>query len=191
MLFSLPEKIKLPNSESENNLKEKILKARYELLKKKLKIEKDKNEIIELKSKILKIKLETYKELIEMDGSLYTKRIYLPTKEYPEINFVGLILGPKGSTLKQIERMTKCRIYIKGFYKDKNTEPLHCYITAETIKALTCGKSVIEGIVEQSVFNGSNNLLKEEQLKDVEINRCENNDWEMYYKWWWYWNKSN
>ena len=42
----------------------------------------------------------------------FKNRIYLPNN--PEINYVGLLLGPKGIFLKLLEKQSGCKIYIKG-----------------------------------------------------------------------------
>lgn len=31
-----------------------------------------------------------------------------------QYNFVGRILGPRGNSLKRVEAMTECRVYIRG-----------------------------------------------------------------------------
>jgi splicing factor 1 len=41
-------------------------------------------------------------------------RISIPTKEYPDINFMGLIIGPRGKTLQQLERDTGAKVMIRG-----------------------------------------------------------------------------
>ncbi|OWA51927.1 putative KH domain-containing, RNA-binding, signal transduction-associated protein 1 [Hypsibius exemplaris] len=50
------------------------------------------------------------------------KKFLIPIKEYPKINFVGRILGPKGSTLKGLQASTRSRIMIfgRGSMWDKN-----------------------------------------------------------------------
>lgn len=55
------------------------------------------------------------------------KRIKLPVPadKYPEYNFVGRLLGPRGTTLKTLERDTRCKIMIRGkgsIRKDKEPE---------------------------------------------------------------------
>lgn len=40
--------------------------------------------------------------------------MFVPTKEYPEYNFVGRILGPRGMTAKQLETETGCKIMVRG-----------------------------------------------------------------------------
>ncbi|KAI3448362.1 hypothetical protein Pfo_005027 [Paulownia fortunei] len=74
-------------------------------------------------------------------------RLDVPVEKYPNYNFVGRILGPRGNSLKRVEEMTECRIYIRGQgsvkdslkeekLKDKPgyehlNEPLHILLEAE------------------------------------------------------------
>lgn len=41
---------------------------------------------------------------------IMTKKISVPQATYPDYNFVGRILGPRGLTLKQIEQETGCKV---------------------------------------------------------------------------------
>ncbi|KAL0412785.1 UNVERIFIED_CONTAM: KH domain-containing protein [Sesamum radiatum] len=41
-------------------------------------------------------------------------RLDVPVEKYPNYNFVGRILGPRGNSLKRVEAMTECRIFIRG-----------------------------------------------------------------------------
>jgi len=50
------------------------------------------------------------------------EKVVVPTKEFPKYNFLGKILGPKGSTLKNIASSTKTRISILGRGSLKNSE---------------------------------------------------------------------
>ncbi|KAF0925353.1 hypothetical protein E2562_016611 [Oryza meyeriana var. granulata] len=74
-------------------------------------------------------------------------RLEIPTDAYPNFNFIGRLLGPRGNSLKRIEASTGCRVFIrgKGSIKDPNKEeqlkgragyehlddPLHILIEAE------------------------------------------------------------
>ncbi|KAM1531190.1 hypothetical protein ACFX1Z_020181 [Malus domestica] len=74
-------------------------------------------------------------------------RLDVPVDKYPHYNFVGRILGPRGNSLKRVEAMTECRVYIRGRgsvkdsvkeekLKDKPgyehlNEPLHVLVEAE------------------------------------------------------------
>ncbi|KAG5100600.1 hypothetical protein JHK82_045652 [Glycine max] len=42
-------------------------------------------------------------------------RLDVPVDKFPnQFNFVGRILGPRGNSLKRVEAMTECRVYIRG-----------------------------------------------------------------------------
>lgn len=51
-------------------------------------------------------------------------KVRIPAREYPKVNFSGKLLGPKGSTLKQLQQETGCKLSIlgKGSMRDKNKE---------------------------------------------------------------------
>lgn len=55
-------------------------------------------------------------KLPEPEGSVVQvqEKVFVPIKEYPEYNFVGRILGPRGMTAKQLEKKTGCKIMIRG-----------------------------------------------------------------------------
>ncbi|KAM4607957.1 protein quaking-B [Polymixia lowei] len=52
------------------------------------------------------------------------EKLYVPVKEYPDFNFVGRILGPRGLTAKQLEAETGCKIMVrgKGSMRDRKKE---------------------------------------------------------------------
>ncbi|GMS80819.1 hypothetical protein PENTCL1PPCAC_2994 [Pristionchus entomophagus] len=64
--------------------------------------------------------------LPEPEGEVVTitEKLYVPRREYPEYNFVGRILGPRGMTAKQLEQETGCKIMVrgKGSMRDKRKE---------------------------------------------------------------------
>uniref|UniRef100_A0A8C2HZE8 QKI, KH domain containing, RNA binding a n=1 Tax=Cyprinus carpio TaxID=7962 RepID=A0A8C2HZE8_CYPCA len=55
-------------------------------------------------------------ELPEPVGSIVhlQEKLFVPVKEYPDYNFVGRILGPRGLTAKQLEAETGCKIMVRG-----------------------------------------------------------------------------
>ncbi|KAL3119379.1 hypothetical protein niasHT_006576 [Heterodera trifolii] len=55
------------------------------------------------------------------------EKVFVPVKQYPEYNFVGRILGPRGMTAKQLETETGCRIMVrgKGSMRDKKKEEMN------------------------------------------------------------------
>ncbi|KAI4342242.1 hypothetical protein MLD38_026887 [Melastoma candidum] len=74
-------------------------------------------------------------------------RLDVPVDKNPNYNFVGRILGPRGNSLKRVESMTQCRVYIRGKGSVKDpvkeeklrdkpgyehlNEPLHILVEAE------------------------------------------------------------
>ena len=44
----------------------------------------------------------------------FTRKIYIPIKEFPNYNFIGLIIGPRGNTQKRMEKDSNCKIAIRG-----------------------------------------------------------------------------
>ncbi|KAF8413137.1 hypothetical protein HHK36_001113 [Tetracentron sinense] len=59
-------------------------------------------------------KKSTFKPPSDYKPSKLYKKIYLPLKEYPGYNFVGLIIGRRGNTKKRMEKETGARIVLKG-----------------------------------------------------------------------------
>ncbi|KAG6475582.1 hypothetical protein ZIOFF_064810 [Zingiber officinale] len=43
-----------------------------------------------------------------------TIRVDIPVDQYPNYNFVGRLLGPRGNSLKRLEALTACRVLIRG-----------------------------------------------------------------------------
>ncbi|EGT45090.1 hypothetical protein CAEBREN_23632 [Caenorhabditis brenneri] len=59
-------------------------------------------------------------------GGMLSEIIMVPVEQYPTYNFVGRILGPRGTTAKQLEATTGCRVTILGRVKkdDPSTPPI-------------------------------------------------------------------
>ncbi|KAL5981577.1 hypothetical protein ACLOJK_015640 [Asimina triloba] len=103
------------------------------------------------------------------------KKLYIPLKEYPECNFTGLIIGPRGSTLKRMERETGARIRVKGkgllkegraHCKDPmENEDLHVLIEAENNKSLDAAVEMVEKLLVPC--NEGINDHKVAQLKEL------------------------
>jgi splicing factor 1 len=78
------------------------------------------------------------------------RKVYIPYKEHPEYNFIGLIIGPRGNTQKRMEKETNTKISIrgKGSVKEgskgraagKNQDEdddLHVYVQGETEESVS------------------------------------------------------
>jgi len=76
--------------------------------------------------------LSTNKEplcLPEESGSIVSlsEKLVVPVRDYPDFNFVGRILGPRGMTAKLLEQDTGCKIMVrgKGSMRDRAKEELN------------------------------------------------------------------
>ncbi len=46
------------------------------------------------------------------DNSKIKRKVYIP--KVPGVNFVGLLIGPKGTYQKRLETQSNCKILIRG-----------------------------------------------------------------------------
>jgi len=62
-------------------------------------------------------------------------RVDVPSELFPELNFLGLILGPRGSCLERLRKETRCQITLKGkgtkHNSDGEEEAMHLTISGE------------------------------------------------------------
>ena len=86
----------------------------------------------------------------------------MPTEEFPDHNFFGVIVGPRGNTQKRLQKETGCKIAMRGRDQSKieilpgmppptgeDAEPLHVFITAPDKKSLNKGIQLIEGMIKE------------------------------------------
>lgn len=114
----------------------------------------------------------------------YTDKVDIPQDDFPEINFVGLLIGPRGNSLKSLEKETGAKIIIrgKGSVKDGKLarkeagplpgedEPLHAYITGTTIEVVERAKIRINEIIQQGIeIPESMNELRRQQLRELAL----------------------
>eukprot|EP01018_Ginkgo_biloba_P005011 Gb_09287 [translate_table: standard] len=87
-------------------------------------------------------------------------KIYIPVKEYPGYNFIGLILGPEGNTQKRLEEETGTKITIQGIGDAKEgkiqgvqldgkeaeiaNEDLHVHVSADTYEKVDAAIALLE-----------------------------------------------
>ncbi|XWS55331.1 hypothetical protein CRYUN_Cryun10bG0165600 [Craigia yunnanensis] len=115
-------------------------------------------------------------------------RLDVPVDKYPNYNFVGRILGPRGNSLKRVEAVTECRVYIRGKgsvkdsvkeekLKDKPgyehlNEPLHVLLEAEFPEDMINSRvdnaiAILENLlkpVDESLDN-----YKKQQLRELAL----------------------
>ncbi|QIW96144.1 hypothetical protein AMS68_001662 [Peltaster fructicola] len=109
------------------------------------------------------------------------EKVYVPVNDYPEINFIGLLIGPRGNTLKKMETESGAKIAIRGkgsvkegkgksdaAHQSNQDEDLHCLIMADTEDKVDKAKRLIHNVIETaaSIPEGQNEL-KRNQLREL------------------------
>ncbi|KAJ8907373.1 hypothetical protein NDN08_007486 [Rhodosorus marinus] len=109
----------------------------------------------------------------------YSDKLYLPVKEFPNTNFIGLILGPRGNTHKKLERDYEVRVAIrgKGSVKDgrargppapDDNDDLHVVVSGEGPKAREKIKECIVKIKDLiKPLDDDDNEHKQAQLREL------------------------
>ncbi|KAM7259725.1 hypothetical protein ACFE04_015466 [Oxalis oulophora] len=113
-------------------------------------------------------------------------RLEIPVDSYPNFNFVGRLLGPRGNSLKRVEASTGCHVYIrgKGSIKDPEkeeslrgrpgyehlNEKLHVLVEAEFPASivdirLRQAQEIIEELLKP--VDESQDLYKRQQLREL------------------------
>ncbi|XP_072999959.1 KH domain-containing protein At1g09660/At1g09670 isoform X1 [Typha latifolia] len=115
-------------------------------------------------------------------------RLDVPVDKFPNYNFVGRLLGPRGNSLKRVEATTQCRVYIRGRgsvkdsvkeekLRDKSgyehlNDPLHVLVEAEfpadIIDArLNQAVEILEDLLKP--MDESMDYYKKQQLRELAI----------------------
>ena len=121
----------------------------------------------------------------------FTDRLFIPQTDHPSINFIGQILGPRGSSLKNLqERAGGANIVLRGKgsvkegrmqrYQgrqridtsgaDQSALPLHVVITANTQQQVHEAKKLVQQVIDDAVAEPDwMNERKKNQLRDLAI----------------------
>jgi splicing factor 1 len=106
-----------------------------------------------------------------------SRMLRIPQKEYPNYNFIGLIIGPRGNTQKKMEMETGTKISIrgKGSVKDgskgranKNvdeSEELHVHIMGDDESNVRRAAKMIEELL--CPVDDDKNEHKQKQLREL------------------------
>ncbi|XP_019708423.1 KH domain-containing protein At1g09660/At1g09670 isoform X2 [Elaeis guineensis] len=113
-------------------------------------------------------------------------RLDVPADKFPNYNFVGRLLGPRGNSLKRVEATTQCRVYIRGQGSVKDSlkeeklrdkpgyehlnEPLHLLVEAEfPADMIDARLSQAVGILEDLLkpVDESKDYYKKQQLREL------------------------
>jgi splicing factor 1 len=129
--------------------------------------------------------LQRFKQTVVID------KVYIPVKDFPSINFIGQILGPRGQSLTDMNNQSGAHIAIRGKGSVKegraghsrnhrnNTnaatnndqqEPLHCLIRADTQDKVNHAKKLINEVIEAAACAPEDqNQRKRDQLRQLAV----------------------
>ncbi|KAJ8765131.1 hypothetical protein K2173_010619 [Erythroxylum novogranatense] len=115
-----------------------------------------------------------------------TMRVDIPVGKYPNYNFVGRLLGPRGNSLKRVEANAECRVLIRGRGSIKDAareemmrgkpgyehlnEPLHILVEAElpveiVDTRLMQAREILEDLLKP--VDESQDFYKKHQLREL------------------------
>ena len=109
------------------------------------------------------------------------RKVYCPVKEFPHYNFIGLVLGPRGATQKQMEGETGCKIAIRGKgsiragrnvrqgsqHERSQNEDLHVLITGDDIDMVERTIELVKPLLRP--LDDDRNIHKQRQLRQLAL----------------------
>ncbi|KAL7146354.1 hypothetical protein ABFS83_06G035000 [Erythranthe nasuta] len=146
-------------------LKERLLETNKKLMSSTCSAKK--REKLIKKSKLIISKLASAN--LQQPTRSFVKKILVPVKENPTYNFIGLILGPKGSTQKKMEKETGAKILLRGKGSGESgtlsDEELHVLVEAYNQRSLDAAVAMIEKLLIP--VEDENNDHKRAQLVEL------------------------
>jgi far upstream element-binding protein len=103
------------------------------------------------------------------------KKIFLPTNS--DVNYIGLLIGPKGSTQKRMEQESGAKLYIRGKGTSKpgdegEEEDMHVLIIAETPEQLQKAERLVNDLISNPQMAAE---VKRQQLRDLASSKSSDN----------------
>uniref|UniRef100_A0AAV1UK97 Branchpoint-bridging protein n=1 Tax=Peronospora matthiolae TaxID=2874970 RepID=A0AAV1UK97_9STRA len=106
------------------------------------------------------------------------RKIYIPYRDFPSYNFIGLIIGPRGNTQKRMERETNCKIAIRGKGSVKEgskgkkmngdeDDDLHVLITGDREEDLDQAAKEVQSLLVP--VDDTKNSHKQKQLRELAL----------------------
>ncbi|RDA89602.1 hypothetical protein CP533_5995 [Ophiocordyceps camponoti-saundersi (nom. inval.)] len=116
----------------------------------------------------------------------FTAKVFIPVAEFPTVNFIGQILGPRGSSLKALNKKAEASIVLRGKGSIKEGrghgqgscsarsaqhlgEPLHCLIVAASPSSLERAKQLVKDVIDTAKTPDDHNERKRQQLRDLAV----------------------
>lgn len=131
-------------------------------------------------------------EFHDLRRPLFTEKVYIPMQDFPGVNFIGQILGPRGRSLTDMNKQSGANIAIRGkgsvkegragqlrghryanakiTTTDDQEEPLHCLIRADTQEKVNRAKRLVNEVIEAATSaTYDQNQRKRDQLRQLAV----------------------
>jgi splicing factor 1 len=135
-------------------------------------------------------RLECLEQIMELNSAFKvagfqkrkrSRKIFIPVEQHPTYNFIGLIIGPRGKTQKEMESKTGCKIAIRGKGSIKegsrgrkdgklmegDDEQLHVVITGDEQANVDQAAKLINDMLV--VIDDDKNVHKQNQLRELAL----------------------
>ncbi|CAH0052229.1 unnamed protein product [Clonostachys solani] len=117
----------------------------------------------------------------------FVDRLFIPSTEYPGVNFIGQILGPRGQSLKELQQRCAANISLRGRgsvkqgranvrrggpvrSEDDSGQPLHALISADSRYKVQEARRLVQQVVDDAISSPEEqNDRKKKQLRDLAI----------------------
>ena len=121
----------------------------------------------------------TYKPPADYKPEKKWRKLPIPYREYPDYNFIGLIIGPRGNTQKRMQTETNTRIAIRGrgsvkegaarhaSYDYGEEEDLHVLVVGDTQEDVDKASAMVERLLQP--MDEEMNAHKQQQLRELAL----------------------
>lgn len=130
------------------------------------------------------------REFRHVQRLMVTEKVYIPIHDFPSVNFIGQILGPRGQSLRDMNKQSSANIAIRGkgsvkegrathsrshrnanaAISDDQQEPLHCLIRADTQEKVNHARKLVNEVIEAAVSAPEDqNKRKHDQLRQLAV----------------------
>jgi splicing factor 1 len=129
------------------------------------------------------------------------RRIEIPSDRFPDVNFLGMLIGPRGINHKRLEDETGCTIAVRGRGRgegqseEEQQMPVHVYICSEDEERVSAAVRLVEplldpthpdhereklrGMEQLEIMNGTTTRSAERQLRLIEADGRDETDYSM------------
>ena len=110
----------------------------------------------------------------------FMEKVYVPVDDFPGLDFIGQLVGPRGRSLADMNAQSGANIVIRGkgsveegkgrSYHHDQLEPLNCLVTANNQDKVDKAKALIQSVIETVVTTPEHaNERKSQQLRDLAV----------------------